>query len=170
MKRILLILLPLVIALLLAGCIGRDGKDGAVLLKIRLIDVTRYWDNNGAIPYGFNTEVFYTCAAGTYSFEYDCTDETKWKGHYTLERNYGEDGGFMRNGEDGLDRFYTFSCSISGPSLTFYEEGREKTVTPIITDDDMVEIIHDDGAYKIHIKATRNGDKVKAENPKYLAR
>lgn len=170
MKRTILILLTLVIALLLAGCMGRNGRDGAVLLKIRLIDVTRYWDNNDGIPHGFSSEVYYTCRAGSYSFEYDCTNGIEWEGTYTLVRNRGESGGFMSNGADGLDRFYTLTCSVSGPNLTFYQEGKEKVVTPITTDDGMVEIIHDDGAYKIHITATRNGEKTKAENPKYIAR
>jgi len=170
MKRTITMLLPLAIALLLMGCMGSNGRDGQVYLRLRLIDVTSYWDDNEAIPYGFSTEVYYTSRAGNYEFEYQCTDGTEWEGTYRLRRNLGELGGFMRNGADGLDRYYTFTCRIEGPKLTFYEDGKEKVVTPLHTDDDMIEIIHDDGAYQIHIKATRNGGKAKAENPKYIAR
>ena len=77
MKRTILILLTLVIALLLAGCMGRNGRDGAVLLKIRLIDVTRYWDNNDGIPHGFSSEVYYTCRANSYNFKYNYTNKIK---------------------------------------------------------------------------------------------
>ena len=170
MKRLIYALLPLVIALMLVGCMGKDGKDGQVYLKIRLIDCTRYWDSNPSIPHGFSTEVFYTCRPGTYLYEFDCTDGTTWDGTYTLRAYPGEKGGFMYNGVDGLNRFYTLSCSFAGPKLTYYEEGREKLVTPLHEGDDMVEIIHDDGIYRIHIKATRNSDKAKTETPKYQAR
>lgn len=170
MKRLIYALLPLMIALLLVGCMGKDGKDGRVLLRIRLIDVTRYWDNNPAIPVGFSTEVYYTSQPGTYLYEYDCTDGTTWDGTYRLRKSYGEEGGFMSDGADGLDRYYTFTCDFAGPNLTFYYEGGEKTVTPIYTGDDMVEIIHDDGVYQIHITAKRNSGKVKADTPKHLDR
>jgi hypothetical protein len=170
MKRLIYALLPLVIALLLVGCTGRDGRDGKTYLKIRLIDCNFYWDSNPAIPDGFSTEVYYTSRAGRYLYEYHCIDGTVWDGTYTLHRIPGEEGGFMSDGADGIDLFYTLTCSFAGPSLTYYEDGKCKSVTPLHTGDDLVEIIHENGSYRIHVQATRNGGKSTTETSKYQAR
>lgn len=167
MKRISLVLLPLLIALLLLGCMGRDGKDGKVYLKIRLLDCNRYWDNNPSIPYGFSTEVYYSSSAGYYNFEFSCTDGSEWTGNYSLSKNYGESGGFLYNGDNGRDRFYTLTCSFAGPSLTYYEDGKYKQVIPLSKDEESLEIIHEDGAYKIHINAIKNSGQSQRRNPKY---
>ena len=152
MRRFLMIS-TLVIALTLVACMGKDGENGKLFLKIRLIDCVSYWDDNPNIPYGFQTDVYYSSSSGNYNFEYRTIQGTKWTGSYSLTRNYGESGGFLYNGADGKDRYYTFTCSDSGVSLTYFEDGKSKTIHPLALDDGTMQISHTDEQFKVYIQA-----------------
>ncbi|MCB5228493.1 MAG: hypothetical protein GX122_07560 [Candidatus Cloacimonetes bacterium] len=158
MKKIKLIIGLILIGMLLFGCIGLDGTDGRIYLRIDLIDCVRYWDNNDSIPFGFSVNSYYRCFPGSYSFEYETTSGREWSGTYTVTSEKGSPGGFMYDGEDGRDRFYTLACHPNGPSLTYYHQrndGMGKTIQPQIADEDNIEIIHSDGIYRFHLHASR---------------
>lgn len=157
MKKSTVYLGIVLIALLCIGCMGKDGSPGKTYLKVQLYNCSRYWDNNPGIPYGFSEYTFYFCTAGSYSFEYDTYDGWEWTGTYALAAEPGEPGQFMGNGKDGADRYYTLQCRSSGPSFTYYtgKSGTEKRIQPTHEDEDSVEIIHSDGVWRFHLKATR---------------
>ncbi len=115
--------------LIFLTCCGKDGKDGDVYLKITLhYPVVSYWDNNSSIPYGLNQYTFYRCSPGTYSYEYSWYDsygsEWIWYGTYKLVEDEGEKGGFLIDGEDGNDKYYTIHCYSSGPFIDIDYSGK----------------------------------------------
>ncbi len=157
MRRVLICMLLLLTVLMMFGCKGKNGLDGKIFLKIWLVNCTSYWDNNPGIPFGFNSSTFYLCNPGTFDYEYYTTDDWHWWGTYTVVAEEGEEGGWFVNGDDGADRYYTLTCTSSGPSLTFtLGNGKQSwVVKPVQTGENEFEINHSDGKYRFHLKAWR---------------
>lgn len=157
MKKHALAIGLLLLLLLLASCMGKDGRDGRIYLNIRTYNCSRYWDNNSAIPFGFDQTAFYRCNPGVFQFEYETYSEWIWEGTYTLISEPGTPGQFLKDGEDGWDRFYSLVCRESGPSLTYSygRSGDSKAVTPVFQSDDEVEILHQHRGFGFHIKAKK---------------
>lgn len=157
MKKALSGLILILLLLALFACVGKKGEDGKIYLRIQLVNCTSYWDNNDAIPFGFSSQVYYLCGPGSYSYEYDTADGWNWWGTYTLVAEEGEEGQLFQNGADGQDRRYTFTCQSSGPSLTYFldKSTQGKQIQSVQTGENEFELIHSDGVYRFHIKATR---------------
>lgn len=105
---------------------GSDGKDGKYYLSIDDVTcVSRYWDDNSCIPY--NLRYYYyngPCSnARKFNYEFDLCSGGGWTGTYTVSINPGEDGGFISDGSDGSNRYYTLSLYSSGKSLTYFKNG-----------------------------------------------
>lgn len=168
MRKLIICLALVAIALFSFGCMGKKGLDGKIYLRIQLVNCTRYWDNNDGIPFGFSSTVYYQCGPGSYSYEYDTADGWEWQGTYTLVAEQGEDGSLFQNGADGQDRKYTLTCMSSGPTLTYFlgKEAQGKLIQPVQTGENEFELIHSDGVYRFHIKATRSQSSVGSERSK----
>ena len=101
---------------ILCSC-GKDGIDGNIYLAItpggNCID--SYTDNNYSIPYGFIYGYSYgPCDDGTYSYTYYFCGGGGWQGTYSIHRNPGTEGGFLHSGDDGADRYFTFTLGAGG--------------------------------------------------------
>lgn len=157
MRKLVICVVLVAMALLSFGCMGKKGLDGNIFLRIQLVNCTRYWDNNDGIPFGFSSTTYYQCGPGTYNYEYDTADGWEWQGTYTLVAEEGEAGAWFQNGADGQDRRYTLTCQSSGPSLTYFlgKDAVGKLIQPTQTGENEFELIHSDGVYRFHIKATR---------------
>lgn len=157
MRKLVICIALVAIALLSFGCMGKKGLNGNVFLRVQLVNCTRYWDNNDGIPFGFSSTVYYQCGPGTYSYEYDTADGWQWEGTYTLVAEEGEPGTLFQNGDDGQDRKYTLTCQSSGPTLTYFlgKDTSGKLIRPTQTGENEFELIHSDGVYRFHIKAFR---------------
>ena len=157
MRKLVICIALLAIALLSFGCMGKKGLDGKIYLRVQLVNCTRYWDNNDGIPFGFSSTVYYQCGPGTYSYEYDTADGWQWEGTYTLVAEEGEPGTIFQNGADGQNRRYTLTCQSSGPTLTYFlgKDASGKLISPTQTSENEFELIHSDGVYRFHIKAFR---------------
>ena len=118
MKKILALLILVVsISMMLGGC-GKDGKNGDAYLAIDWVFTpVTYWDNNSGIPDTFYKGTFYQVNPGTYNFEYTAWDYSYYSGTYTLVINKGTKGGFMKDGKDGRDIYYTLWLYSDGPEL-----------------------------------------------------
>jgi len=106
MKKILVAMMML----LLVGCTGDPGSDGAVYARYSINSaVTRYWDNcSAALSYSYSQT-----SAGTYSFDFD-RGSYYYYGTFTLVANPGEKGGpFYKKGADGSPRYYTINVGSS---------------------------------------------------------
>ncbi len=115
--------LTMSIAFIFTSC-GSDGKDGKYYLSIDDVTcVSRYWDDNSCVPY--NLRYYYyngPCSNNkTFNYEFDLCTGGGWKGTYFVSVNEGEKGGFISDGDDGSNRYYTLSLYSSGKTITYYK-------------------------------------------------
>lgn len=173
--------LAIIIACMITSC-GSDGKDGKYYLSIDDVTcVSRYWDDNSCIPYNLR---YYSyngpCSNNkTFNYEFDLCTGGGWKGTYYVSVNEGKEGGFISDGEDGSNRYYTLSLYSSGKTLTYFKNGNGRK--DVSSDDKNRQVynvfsntknkvdttIHfKDGYLKITGVFTPNGSSL-THNPKY---
>jgi len=115
------IIISLITFLLLTSC-GRDGRDGRAYLSFSWdVYVDEYSDDNYSIPVVIEELTYYDTEPGTYSYEYYCSDGIGnywgYEGTYTITIFWGEEGGFIRDGDDAPDSFYDFDLTGDGSSF-----------------------------------------------------
>lgn len=117
MKKLLLLTLLLSTFMSISGC-GKDGIDGKAYISITwLFDPLYYWDDNPSTPIQVVNGRSYLTSEGRYNFSYTAWDGSVWTGWYSISINRGERGGFLKRGEDGLDRNFELACYSIGPSI-----------------------------------------------------
>lgn len=121
MKKLFIFFAMFISIILLSGC-GEDGQEGRAYLSFDWDwYVDWYNDNNPGVPYYIYENTDYESSAGTYSFEYGCSDGQgnfwSFYGTYTLTVNPGEEGSLFSDGADGADKFYTLYLRGSGAWL-----------------------------------------------------
>ena len=119
MKYLLVFILLSVIVI---NC-GSDGVDGDAYLSFEWDwYVDGYGDDNPGIPSSISENVNYKVNPGTYEFAYVCSDGegNSWyfDGTYKIKIEEGTEGGFLTDGDDGDDKYYTLDLDgIYGASL-----------------------------------------------------
>lgn len=123
--------------LLFFSC-GRDGSDGRSYIAFDWDwYVDTYWDNNPSVPSTINRNVEYKSNAGTFSFEYGCSDglgsSWYWEGNYTIRINEGEPGELLYDGKDGKNRHYSvFLRGLNEPTSSVTERSTMTAEKPIV--------------------------------------
>jgi len=128
MNKILLTILILFFAF---GC-AKDGQDGKAYLSFTWDwYVDAYTDNNPGVPNTIREYKDYEVKAGTYHFEYLCSEPSGdfwgYKGSYRININKGNPAELFKDGENGKDNYYRMSLSGNGPNfLLMKESAKEK--------------------------------------------
>jgi len=122
MKTLLIFLMLIITFGLFTSC-GSDGDDGRAYISFTADwYVDWYEDSNSATPYTIYQYTDYETSAGSFSYEYGCSDGqgSYWGyyGTYTITINQGEEGGFLSSGDDGADNY--FRMDLSGWGTSFY--------------------------------------------------
>ena len=118
---------------------GADGKDGTSYLCITwMFGPFSFWTDNPAIPSIFYNGQYYKTAAGLWSFWYEAWDLSQWTGTYKIYIDEGEEGKFLKKGDDGIDLYFELSCLSIGP--TFYVWSSKGGVEPRAIERDIEEI------------------------------
>lgn len=120
------IVFGLLIMLAFTACTGEDGADGDVYIAYSWIGGLDdlYTEDPAFPPYStVYNGVYKQTRPGTFYFEYvhSYAPYTLWYGTYTLKADAGEDGGFMKDGDDGIDLYYELYLWSDGPELTVYD-------------------------------------------------
>ena len=132
MKKLLLFLSLFVGVILFSGC-AKDGENGKAFLSFTWdAYVDYYWDDNSNIPTPIYSYTEYEVGAGTYNYEYGCSDGAGnywgFEGTYQITVNPGESGSLFTDGENGDDSYFTFGLYGGGP--WFYKEDTTKILSP----------------------------------------
>ena len=135
MKKLLLFLSLFVSIMLFSGC-AKDGENGKAYLSFTWDWYTDWYDdNNSATPEasgGIDQYVDYEVTAGTYNFEYGCSDGVNppWiiDGTYTITINPGESGSMFTDGANGEDNYFLFGLYGNGPSFGLNKTDKVKLI------------------------------------------
>jgi hypothetical protein len=119
------------VVLILASC-GKDGSNGVAFIALDWdFYVDGYNDNNSSIPGSISRNFDYSTKPGTYTCDYVCSDGSGdvwyWNYQYTIRINFGEEGKFLSNGDNGKNRHYKlFLSGLSNASLSVTEKQNSK--------------------------------------------
>jgi hypothetical protein len=110
------------VCLILTGCKGKDGADGAIYFALHHDGNVVYSDNNPDLPSPDSTDIYYLCSPGTYDFTYRFYVDDDFfyffDSSYTLTANKGEKGDvFWQTGMEGAAKQYVLGCYVDGPIL-----------------------------------------------------
>ena len=159
MKKIILRFILLSLPFLV-GC-GKDGIDGSVYI---LFDdngncMNTFTNSDSHLPGIFYYGVNYKTDAGSYSYYAEFCDFSSWSGTYSLTKNYGTSGGFLRSGEDGADKNYSFVIHYwTAPTISRLSHGFYVPLNPIsesVTSDGKIFRKYDLGKTAISITSSR---------------
>jgi hypothetical protein len=118
MRRILVFGFVLSI-LLFAGC-GEDGTDGDAFLAYNWVYTPLYVaDTIPDLPDIVYAGKNYNVSPGTYSCVYTAWDGSSYSGTITIYIDEGEEGGWIRDGDDGDDNFFELFFYATGPAIDF---------------------------------------------------
>ncbi len=118
------IVFGLLIMLAFTACTGDDGADGDVYIAYSWTgSLDDLYTEDPAFGSTVYNGVYERTRPGTYYFQYvhSYAPTTLWYGTYTLRADPGEDGGFMKDGDDGIDLYYELYMWSFGPELTVYD-------------------------------------------------
>jgi hypothetical protein len=138
MKKLFSFFVILTSLILLTDC-GKDGADGRAYIALDWDwYVDWYEDSNSDTPSSFYANSDYETSAGSYNYEYGCSDVDYygnwyywgWEGTYTISINPGEKGGLISSGSDGADNYFQFNLWGSGPDFYLNKpvNGKEKAL------------------------------------------
>lgn len=140
MKKLLLIALTTMLVLM--NC-GSDGADGNAYIAFDWDSyVDSYSDDNDNTPSTISRNEYYKSEPGTYNFLYYCSDGTGdewyWSGTYTLIVEEGEEGGLIKNGDDGEDLYctlemYGLTGVVLSKEVSINKEKKDLLTKPLIT-------------------------------------
>jgi len=118
-------------ALLLASCVGKDGK--SYQAYVWSYEPTAFYDTNPSTPYSiqngveyytFRNDVYYSTGTGTFYVQYETPYGDVWGGYYTITKNEGK--AILK---DGDDLYFEIYLGLDGPILYKYTDARGLTQT-----------------------------------------